>query len=299
MAQISSFPALMVRKVRLFIPLTKPRQLMLLMLSMYGAYFAGGGSLDLRSLALLTIMGFASIGGVTALNMYFDMDIDAIMRRTRKRPLPSKQLSPKEALAGSVFLIAVGAVTAYMINPYVLAAVLAGLFFDIVAYTQLTKRFTPLSIITGSIAGSMPALGGWLAATGQLSAGGILLALTVFLWQPMHVWFLAYYFKRDYDEAGIPVLPHNDPRVLSMLVSISIAAMPVVIWSFALAYGYGYLAALISTILAALAIIRVRIFAETGDRRDAISLFKFASPIIAVVFILIPIERNLVVTILA
>ncbi len=85
-------------KVRAFISLTKPRQLALLMLTMYGAYFAGGGSLDPRMIGLLTVMGFSSIGGVTAFNMYFDKDIDAVMGRTRRRPLPSGVIGPREAL---------------------------------------------------------------------------------------------------------------------------------------------------------------------------------------------------------
>ncbi len=278
-------------KLRLFIALTKPRQLALLMLTMYGAYFAAGGSTSLESLALLTVMGFSSIGGVTALNMYFDADIDSIMRRTRRRPLPSGKLSPGEALAGSLVLIAVGAVTAYMINIYVLASVLAGLFFDIVAYTQLTKRFTPLSIVSGSIAGSMPALGGWAAGAGSLSLGGVLLALVVFLWQPIHVWFLAYYFRSDYEAARIPVLPTLEPRQLAALTSVTTLAMPLAVWVFALAYGYGYLSAIISTLLAAAAIVKIMEFSESGDRKKAISIFKFASPIIAVVFVMIPLER--------
>ena len=286
-------------KLRLFIALTKPRQLSLLMLTMYGAYFAAGGSTDPASLALLTLMGFSSIGGVTALNMYFDTDIDSIMRRTRKRPLPSRKLSPGEALMGSLALIAVGAVTAYMINPYVLATVLAGLFFDIVAYTQLTKRFTSLSIVSGSVAGSMPALGGWAAGAGAVTLGGVLLALLVFLWQPLHVWFLAYYFRRDYEDAGVPVLPTTDPRELALLTAVTTISMPLTLWVFAGVYGYGYLSAAITTLLAIASIVKMRRFAETGERRAAISIFKFASPIIAVAFILVPLERVFMPALLA
>ncbi len=281
----------LILKSRLFLKLTKPRQLSLLMATMYGAYFAGGGPLDLERLLLLTIMGFSSIGGVTAFNMYFDIDIDSAMRRTRKRPLPSKALTPGEALLGSMALILVGSVAAYAINVYVFLAVISGLFFDIIAYTQLTKRFTPISIIVGSIAGSMPALGGWAAATGSITLGGLLLALVVFLWQPMHVWFLAYYFKEDYEKARVPVLPDDDPKVVATLIGMSITALPFTIWAFALVYGFGYISAIIASLLALISLARMRHFVETGDKRDALKLFKFASPIIAVVFFLLPLER--------
>ncbi|BAA80883.1 protoheme IX farnesyltransferase [Aeropyrum pernix K1] len=286
-------------KLKAFISLTKPRQLALLMLTMYGAYFAGGGSLDPRMLALLTIMGFTSIGGVTAFNMYFDRDIDAIMGRTRRRPLPSGVLNPYEALAGSLALVIAGVLSAAAINTYVALTVIAGLYFDIIAYTQLTKRFTPLSIIFGSIAGSMPALGGWAAAAGSITTGGVLMALIVFLWQPMHVWFLGYYFKEEYSVARIPILPSNgNPRLVSSLIAVSLAGLIAVAWAFALYYGYGFLTAVITTVLAALAISRIGGFARTGERREALKLFKFASPIIAVVFIILPLERTLVYTLL-
>ena len=287
-------------KLKSFISLTKPRQLSLLLVTMYGAYFAAGGSLDPRSLALLTVMGVSSIGGVTAFNMYFDIDIDSRMSRTRKRPLPSGVLTPFEALVGSIALIVVGLVSAAAINKYVLFTVLAGLYFDIVGYTQLTKRFTPLSIIFGSIAGSMPALGGWAAAAGSITLGGILLALVVFPWQPMHVWFLGYYFKEDYMKAMIPILPSGgDPKIISVLIAMSLVGLVAVSWSFAMYYGYGYLTAILTTVLAALAVSRIGWFAKTGDKKGALRLFKFASPIIAVVFLLLPIERAAVVALLA
>ncbi len=278
-------------KLRLFITLTKPRQLALLMLTMYGAYFAAGGSADLYSLALLTVMGFSSIGGVTALNMYFDADIDYVMRRTRKRPLPSRKLSPGEALAGSVALIALGAVTAYMINPYVLATVLAGLFFDIVAYTQLTKRFTPLSIVSGSVAGSMPALGGWAAGAGAVTLGGVLLALLVFLWQPAHVALLNYYYREDYLSAGIRVLTERNPeRSLKVALIASPLLLALAMWVFAYLEGMGYIGAI------ALSLLAVRIMREAErirtrpGRGQLVTLFKNVGILIAVPYTLVPLE---------
>ena len=279
------------RKIRLFLALTKPRQLALLMVTMYGAYFAAGGPLDIWKLVLLTIMGFSSIGSVTALNMYLDVDVDARMRRTRKRPLPSGELSMEEALIGILILLVLGVVTAAMLNEWVLFTVLAGLYFDIIAYTELTKRFTTLNIIFGGVAGSMPALGGWAAAAGGITLGGLILALIVFLWQPMHVWFLGYYFKRDYEEARIPILPGGgDARMIGLLISISLVGFIALTWLYAITHGYGYLTAVLTTTLSVLSIGRIRGFLESGDRRAALKLFKMASPIIAIVFLLLPFE---------
>lgn len=278
-------------KIRLFISLTKPRQLALLMVTMYGAYLAAGGPLDPVKLALLTIMGFSSIGAVTALNMYLDVDVDSVMRRTRKRPLPSGKLAPDEALIGILILLVIGIVSAAMINEWVLVSVLAGLYFDIVAYTELTKRFTALNIVFGGIAGSMPALGGWAAGAGSITLGGILLALVVFLWQPMHVWFLGYYFRRDYEEARIPVLPGGgDVKVLAILIILSLAGFIIITWLYALTHGYGYLTAIATTLLSLASLARIGGFVRTGDRREALRLFKLATPIIAIVFLLLPVE---------
>ncbi len=193
----------------------------------------------------------------------------------------------------------IGVISAAAINKYVALTVVAGLYFDIIAYTQLTKRFTPLSIVFGSIAGSMPALGGWAAAAGSITTGGVLMALIVFLWQPMHVWFLGYYFREEYSMARIPILPSDgNPRLISTLIAVSLAGLVAVAWAFALYYGYGFITAISTTILAALAVSRMGEFARTGERRDALKLFKFASPIIAVVFILLPLERELVYAVL-
>lgn len=128
--------------VRAYVRLSKPRQLALLMVTMYGAYFAAGGGFD-SALALPTLAGIASIAGATYLNMLIDRDIDSLMERTRSRPLPSGEVSPKSTLAAALALLVVGILAAASINAYVLGAVLAGLVFDVVLYTIVTKRRTP------------------------------------------------------------------------------------------------------------------------------------------------------------
>lgn len=281
-------------KVKAVIELTKPRQLVLLLVTMYGAYFAAGGPLDPVTLILLTIAGFGGVGGVTALNMYLEADLDSRMDRTRKRPLPSSRLSMDEAFTALIIMIIVGVVAASLINMYVALAVLAGLYFDIITYTELTKRRSIANLILGSFAGSMPALGGWAAGAGSFTPGGILLAGIVFVWQPLHVSALAYYFLDDYLKAGVPVLPAMvKPRTFALLISISIALLPVLAWLFVALEGYGYLAALVTTVMSIHAIVKILRFAESPRREAALGMIKYASPLVGIAFILLPIEEAL------
>ncbi len=279
-------------KIKAVLEMTKPRQLILLLVTMYGAYFAAGGGLDPWRLALLSLAGFGSVGGVTALNMYLEIDIDSRMNRTKKRPLPSNKLGLNEAFIYIIILIIIGVVAASLLNPYVTLAVLAGLYFDIITYTELTKRTSLVSLILGSIAGSMPALGGWAAAAGSFTLGGILLAGIVFVWQPLHVSALAYYFLDDYRRANIPVLPDRvGPRTFALIVSGSIALLPVLTWLFVVIEGYGYTAAVATTLMSGHAIAKIMRFAERPRREAALGMIKYASPLVGIAFLLLPLEH--------
>jgi protoheme IX farnesyltransferase len=281
----------LISKVSAFIELTKPRQAALLMLTMYGAYIATGAPLDPIMLIKLTLGGFAAIGGVTALNMYFDYDIDSIMKRTSRRPLPSGRLSFEESLLGVTLMLILAVTIASTINEYVLFAFLAGLYFNIIGYTELTKRFTALNIAIGSIAGSMPALGGWAAGAGAITLPGILLAAVVYSWQPLHVWFLAYFLEEDYRRAKVPMAPFNyNVRVFSTLTLLHLAIMASAVWIFAYVTSKGYIAALLSTVFILLASVRVAYFVGNPSKAEALRIFKFATPTIAIVFVLVPLE---------
>jgi protoheme IX farnesyltransferase len=283
--------AALTSKTLAFIELTKPRQAALLMLTMYGAYIATGAPLDPLMLVKLSILGFTGIGGVTALNMYFDYDLDSMMRRTSRRPLPSGRLSLGESLFGVTLMLVLAVFVASTVNEYVLFAILAGLYFDIIGYTELTKRFTALNIVVGSIAGSMPALGGWAAGAGAITLPGVLLALVVYAWQPLHVWFLAYFLEEDYRRANVPMAPFNyNARVFSALTIAHLAIMALSVWLFAYITSRGYVAALISTLFILLASIRVAYFVGSPSKAEALRIFKFATPTLAIVFVLVPLE---------
>ncbi len=281
-------------KALAIIEMMKPKQLLLLMITMYGAYFAAGGGLDPVRLSLLTLTGIGSAGGVTALNMYLEVDIDSLMERTRGRPLPTHVLEPGEALYVISLLILLGTVSGYLINEYVAFAALAGFYFDIVAYTEVAKRRTEWALILGSVAGSMPALGGWAAGYGGLGLVGVLLAGIVFAWQPLHVAFIHYYYEDQYEKAGIPTIPSRlGARMFARLALASVASVAALSWLIVFTYGAGLVASVLVSLLAVMAFRAIARFEESPGRNLARAMIKFASPMVGVVFILLPIEAHL------
>jgi len=198
----------------------------LLVFTAYAAYAAGGGLGQgvARQLELI-IISYAAIAAVTAINMYFDRDIDALMERTRSRPLASGRLNPRLALFMSILLLAASIVAGLLaFNIWYVTGILIGFIFDVFAYTLLLKRRSPINIVAGAIAGGAPALGGWAAATGRIDAAAVMFSLVVASWVPAHIWFLATFYREDYMRAGVPMLPTiADPSVVG--TGIGIAAM--------------------------------------------------------------------------
>jgi len=181
----------------------KPKQTLLLMITFLVSFAVAGGS---ESLPLCFFATFLTISGTTALNMWIDRDIDALMMRTRKRPVPSGELSPVAcAIYGSLLFIS-GFFLALYVSVEFAFVLFLGLIFDILVYTVILKRKSPYSIIFGGIAGAMPALAGWVAVKG-FSLPGFLIAGIVLLWIPSHIWFIAMHYEEDYRKAGIPMLP--------------------------------------------------------------------------------------------
>lgn len=287
-------------KLKALLVMTKPLQFTLLSITLYGAYFAAGGKPNPTVMGLLALAAFGGIGGVTALNMVVESDIDSLMERTKKRPIPSGILGRGEAAVYTIALVIAGVIAAGLINRYVATAIIAGLLFDIILYTEISKRNTPLNILLGGVAGGMPALGGWAAARGSIDAGGLILSGIVMAWIPMHIWFISYYYKSDYVRAGVPMAPTlMSPRQVARLVKISLLIMVVLIWSFVAVEGYGLVAASLATLSSAIAYIKVSRFAAEPSREAARSIFKFANPVIGMVFLTLPLDYWLVGKVMA
>ncbi|WP_048812833.1 protoheme IX farnesyltransferase [Acidilobus saccharovorans] len=276
-------------KTRYVIEMMKPPQLGLLTFTAYSAYFAAGGSLDAIKLLLLAITSLGSIGGITALNMVLEADIDSVMDRTRKRPIPSGKLSHREGLAASLAMIAIGAAAALALNFYVLLAVLLAFLFDIPVYTILLKRRSPLNIIFGGIAGVMQVLGGWAAAAGSYSLAALFLALAVLAWIPMHIWFIVYYYYDDYRRARIPMYPVvASPRKVSAVVIGFLAVMLASMWLYWAVTSKGLLGDILLTPLTGMAAYKIYRFSSSPSKEAAKSIFILANPTLIVAFLFAP-----------
>jgi protoheme IX farnesyltransferase len=156
--------------------------------------------------AVLSIAVGAGASG--ALNMWYDSDIDALMRRTRSRPVPAGRVQSADALAMGVVLSLLSVMLMGMALNWLAAGLLAfTILFYAVVYTVWLKRFTPQNIVIGGAAGALPPVIGWAAATGAVPANAWLLFLIIFLWTPPHSWALALYTTTDYAKAGVPMMP--------------------------------------------------------------------------------------------
>ena len=190
------------------VELFKLKQTVLLILTGIFAYLiAAGRDSSLIVLAKLTISMFLTISGTTGFNMVLDRDIDALMFRTRSRPLPDGRLSVSESLFYSTIALMLGLLIACWINTYVLIAGLTGFLIDILLYTYLLKRKTWISVLIGGIAGGAPAFGGYMAYPGASIIDALFFMLIVSLWATIHIWFISTYYKEDYVKARIPMLP--------------------------------------------------------------------------------------------
>jgi heme o synthase len=192
-----------------YVTLTKPRIMVLLLITGAGGLIVGAGGLPPAGLALATLGGLAlACGGASALNHVLDRDIDTHMKRTARRPVASGRVPPERALEFGLALSALSyVVLTSFVNVLAALLALAGNLFYVIVYTRWLKRSTPQNIVIGGAAGAVPPLVGYAAATGNLTLMALALFLIVFLWTPPHFWALALLIKRDYEAAGIPMLP--------------------------------------------------------------------------------------------
>ena len=192
-----------------FLALLKPRVMSLVVFTaVVGLVAAPAAPHPL--IALTAVLAIAVGAGASgALNMWYDADIDRVMRRTRSRPIPAGRVQPGEALAFGLTLSALSVMTLGVFVNWLAAALLAfTIFFYVVVYTMWLKRSTPQNIVIGGVAGALPPVIGWAAATGSVGLESVLLFLVIFLWTPPHFWALALFKTDEYGKAGIPMMPN-------------------------------------------------------------------------------------------
>ncbi|MBY6089055.1 MULTISPECIES: heme o synthase [Rhodobacterales] len=190
-----------------FVALLKPRVMSLVVFTAAVGLLAAPVPVH-PFIAFFAVLCIAIGGGASgALNMWYDADIDAVMKRTAKRPIPAGKVTPGDALAIGLTLSGFSCVMLGLAANWVAAGLLAfTIFFYVVIYTMWLKRWTPQNIVIGGAAGAFPPMIGWAVATGGVSVESVLMFLLTFMWTPPHFWALALFVKSDYDKAGVPML---------------------------------------------------------------------------------------------
>lgn len=191
-----------------WLQLTKPRVMSLVVFTgLVGLLAAPGHINPVLGLAAILAIAMGS-GAAGAINMWYDRDIDAIMRRTARRPIPMGRIAPADALGFGIVLACASVGLMGLACNWVAAAVLAGsIGFYVLIYTMWLKRRTPMNIVIGGAAGAFPPLIGWTAVTGAVGVLPLLMFAATFFWTPPHFWSLALYAETDYERAGVPMLP--------------------------------------------------------------------------------------------
>jgi len=212
-----------------YIALLKPRVMSLVVFTGLVGYVAAPGAGD-------PVLGFAAIlaiavaaGGAGALNMWWDADIDAVMTRTRTRPVPAGRVEPAEALTLGLVMSILSVLTMLLAANVVAAALLAfTIFFYAVVYTMWLKRTTPHNIVIGGLAGALPPAVAWAAKTGSLGLDPLILVAIIFMWTPPHFWALALLQSKDYAAARVPMLPvtHGAAATRTQILIYSILLAP-------------------------------------------------------------------------
>ncbi|WP_166417406.1 heme o synthase [Cochlodiniinecator piscidefendens] len=190
-----------------FVALLKPRVMSLVVFTAFVGLMVA--PVPVHPMVVFTSVLFIAIGGGAsgALNMWWDADIDAVMKRTQSRPIPSGKVTTGEAYAIGMTLSAISVIMLGLAANWVAAGLLAfTIFFYVVIYTMWLKRWTPQNIVIGGAAGAFPPMIGWAAATGSISVESVLMFMITFMWTPPHFWALALFVKSDYDKAKVPML---------------------------------------------------------------------------------------------
>ena len=227
----------------------------------------------------------AASAGCDTITSYVDRDIDAVMNRTKRRPIPSGRIAPGRALSWGVFLAAVGLALAYWINFLSFVWIGLGIVDNVIVYSLFLKRRNPLNIILGGISGGLPVMFGWSAVTNSVELLPILLAALVVLWIPGHIWSLAIFTKEDYKRARVPMLPvvTKLKTALRCIVSTIVLMIPFSLWIF-FEGGFGLVYLAIAGIFGIWVLyINVKLFLHPDDKM-AYRAFKISSPYLFTLF---------------
>lgn len=283
-----SYPA----DARDFIALLKPRVMSLVVFTAFVGMLAAPGDLHpVLALAAITLIAIGA-GASGALNMWYDADIDAEMKRTASRPIPAGRVSPGDALGFGLSLSFASVVLLGLVANVTSAALLAlTIFFYAVVYTMWLKRRTPQNIVIGGAAGAFPPMIGWAAVTDSVTVESIILFGIIFLWTPPHFWALSLMIHKDYEKVSVPMLPvvAGEPETRRQIWLYSLLMVPCGLAPYMMGFAglfYGVVAAALGTVFLVLAF-----YVRRGETKADRKLFLFSILYLFCVFAALAGER--------
>lgn len=278
-----------------YFDLLKPRVMSLVIFTAFVGMVAAPGTLHplLAAISLLSIAVGAGASG--ALNMWWDADIDAVMTRTAKRPIPAGRVPRSEAAAFGGFLSVLSVALLALASNYLAAGLLAfTIFFYVVVYSMWLKRLTPQNIVIGGAAGALPPVVGWAAVSGGAPLEAWVLFAIIFLWTPPHFWALALYKRGDYERAGIPMMPvvKGEAATRRQIFAYAIVLAAVGAAPFLIGMASIYYLIMAATLGAVFIWLSWQVMrAESGDHGPAKKLFGFSILYLFAIFATLLIER--------
>ncbi len=284
--------------VKGYVALTKPRIIELLLVTTVPTMVVAANGIPSLWLIVTTLIGGTlAAGGANAFNMVIDRDIDAVMQRTKRRPLVTGVMTPRAATVFAAALEIVSfAVLSTWVNPLSAWLALSATAFYVFVYTMWLKRRSKQNIVIGGAAGAVPVLVGWAAVTNSLTWTPVLLFAVIFIWTPPHFWALAVRYRDDYEAANVPMMP-----VVASLrrTTLEILVYSVVLWAITMLIGpfahLGWIYALASTVLGGLfSFYALRLYrhaaSNKADVAEAMRLFHFSITYLTALFVFMAVD---------
>ncbi len=277
-------------RVKNYYELTKPKIWYLLVFTAFGSALTASllFNIPITPLTWMLLLGGVAAGSAAAdtITGYNDRDIDAIMDRTKDRPIPSGRISPRNALIFGLILTAIALLFSWLINLWVFLLMLFGLFDNIIVYSKWLKRRNQANIILGGFSGGVPALIGYVTVTTQNLEIGLVMAGLVFFWIPTHIWSLALHVRKDYQKAKIPMLPVvcEEKRAVRIIAGTTLIMVLFSILPFFFNQ-FGQIYLITATLFGAIMMGLSLWLLLKPTEKASWTVFKFSSPYLTAVFI--------------
>ena len=283
-----------------YIEVSKPRIVVVLVITAVTSYLAAtrfdstpsvAWDVDWFKLGFLALAGALASMGASALNHYYDRDIDKMMERTAKRPIPAGRLSPNSVLLYGIVLSVISVLLAWFsLNPVATGMIALGIFLYVIIYTAWLKRINPSNIVIGGFAGSAASMAGWSTVTGSVDLLGFLVGLLVFMWTPPHFWCLAIRAREEYASVRVPMLPvliGNQKTARYILLNTAILLPYSVILGF---FGPGVIYTAIAAASGSLMLLYHYKLTKNPTPEFAWKAYKVTAPYLVVIFVALAID---------